>query len=178
MRKRITFALIIGTIIIIGAVFITWYLYENILSVYEDQALDSGQPITPICGNGVKDAGEQCDSSDLGGQTCQTLGYTNGTLSCNVDCTFNVDACFDVSEPSTDGTTGGGSSGGGGGGGGGAGGGGGTGGGTGGTADGEQPATDSTICQNAQNNGLCDGLDLTYGEGYKELCCSEHNLCC
>jgi hypothetical protein len=41
------------------------------------------------------------------------------------------------------------------------------------------PATsDQTICQNAQNNNLCDGLDITYGEGYRTLCCSEHNLCC
>lgn len=38
--------------------------------------------------------------------------------------------------------------------------------------------TDQTICQNAQNNNLCGGLDLTYGEGYRTLCCSEHNLCC
>jgi len=33
-------------------------------------------------------------------------------------------------------------------------------------------------CQNAQNNGLCDGLDIAYGSGYKAACCGEHNLCC
>ena len=38
--------------------------------------------------------------------------------------------------------------------------------------------TDQIICQNAQNNNLCNGLDLTYGEGYQTICCSEHNLCC
>lgn len=34
------------------------------------------------------------------------------------------------------------------------------------------------ICQNAQNNGLCNGLDILYGQGYQAACCSEHNLCC
>lgn len=38
--------------------------------------------------------------------------------------------------------------------------------------------TDSGICQNAQNNGLCAGLDLAYGEGYRSSCCIEHSLCC
>lgn len=38
--------------------------------------------------------------------------------------------------------------------------------------------SDQTICQNAQNDNLCNGLDLAYGQGYKDLCCEEHNLCC
>lgn len=42
------------------------------------------------------------------------------------------------------------------------------------------PATtsDDSICTNAQNDNLCDGLDVAYGEGYKALCCSEHGACC
>lgn len=38
--------------------------------------------------------------------------------------------------------------------------------------------TDMNICQNAQTNGFCDGLDLIYGEGYKDACCKEYTLCC
>jgi flagellin-like protein len=34
------------------------------------------------------------------------------------------------------------------------------------------------ICENAENAGLCDGLDILYGEGYKDACCSEHGFCC
>ena len=34
------------------------------------------------------------------------------------------------------------------------------------------------ICQNADSNTLCDGLDIVYGFGYKAACCSEHILCC
>ena len=33
-------------------------------------------------------------------------------------------------------------------------------------------------CQDAQDNALCDGLDLIYGIGYQATCCSEHQLCC
>ncbi len=36
----------------------------------------------------------------------------------------------------------------------------------------------SAACQNAQDNGLCAGLDIVYGEGYQATCCSEHGLCC
>jgi len=40
------------------------------------------------CGNGVIDAGEYCDSSDLNNETCISLGYDQGTLKCTVNCTF------------------------------------------------------------------------------------------
>lgn len=51
----------------------------------------------------------------------------------------------------------------------------------GGSSGGEAPVeytTDLTICTNAQNSGLCNGLDIAYGEGYKVACCSERGLCC
>ena len=35
-----------------------------------------------------------------------------------------------------------------------------------------------SICQNAEDGGLCGGLDLVFGEGYQVACCSEHSLCC
>ncbi len=38
--------------------------------------------------------------------------------------------------------------------------------------------TDFNICQNAQNSGLCAGLDIVYGVGYQSTCCSEHTFCC
>ena len=38
--------------------------------------------------------------------------------------------------------------------------------------------SNSNTCQNAQNNGLCAGLDIAYGSGYQAACCSEHGLCC
>lgn len=40
------------------------------------------------------------------------------------------------------------------------------------------PISAESACQNAETNGLCDGLDIVYGIGYKAACCSEHGLCC
>ncbi len=61
----------------------------------------------PVCGNGVIDAGEQCDQDNLDGMTCHDvvpLLYPEGTglLACNPpgapdECTFNVDGCVAAS---------------------------------------------------------------------------------
>ena len=45
------------------------------------------------CGNEQIDAGEDCDGGQLGGQTCQTLGYDGGVLSCFPSCFFNESGC-------------------------------------------------------------------------------------
>jgi len=47
-----------------------------------------------FCGDGVVDPGEDCDGTNLSEQTCQTLGYDSGDLTCNPDCTFNFQECF------------------------------------------------------------------------------------
>ena len=39
-------------------------------------------------------------------------------------------------------------------------------------------SSSSPICQDAEDNGLCDGLDLVYGAGYQAGCCTEYSLCC
>lgn len=44
------------------------------------------------CGNGAIDGDEQCESGDLGGGTCQGLGYDNGTLECD-NCRFDPSGC-------------------------------------------------------------------------------------
>ena len=46
-----------------------------------------------VCGNGVKESGEQCDGSDLNSATCVSRGYDRGTLSCKADCTFDTSSC-------------------------------------------------------------------------------------
>lgn len=48
----------------------------------------------PVCGDGVIDAGEDCDGSQLGGQACADVGnFTGGTLACAGDCAWDVSAC-------------------------------------------------------------------------------------
>ncbi|MCQ3943904.1 MAG: hypothetical protein DPW22_11950 [Alphaproteobacteria bacterium] len=62
------------------------------------------------CGNGVKDGAEACDGKDLGGITCQILGFKGGALSCqatscqldpNTCCT---DTCVNVGDTQCQGT--------------------------------------------------------------------------
>jgi trypsin-like peptidase len=45
------------------------------------------------CGNGVRESGENCDGSDLAGQTCQSLGFGGGTLACTASCSFSTSGC-------------------------------------------------------------------------------------
>lgn len=53
---------------------------------------DTDEPAS--CGDGQIDAGEACDTSDLDGETCETLGYSGGALACADDCLdFDVSGC-------------------------------------------------------------------------------------
>jgi hypothetical protein len=47
-------------------------------------AIIAGTQSIPACGdNAINVAGEQCDGTDLGGESCVTLGFTGGTLVCS-----------------------------------------------------------------------------------------------
>ena len=46
------------------------------------------------CGDGIIDGEEQCDGADLGGQTCQSFGFTGGTLGCRTSCDVDLSGCF------------------------------------------------------------------------------------
>jgi len=54
---------------------------------------DCAQP-GPVCGDGIIDPGEDCDTLDLGGTSCTELGgFTGGSLSCDAFCNFDLNAC-------------------------------------------------------------------------------------
>ena len=54
-------------------------------------ALDGGG--LPACGDdAINVAGEQCDGTDLGGETCVTLGFAGGSLAC-ASCLLDTSAC-------------------------------------------------------------------------------------
>jgi hypothetical protein len=51
----------------------------------------------PRCGDGVRNQpGEVCDGTDLGGATCQSVGFLGGTLACQSDCRFDASGCTGV----------------------------------------------------------------------------------
>jgi cysteine-rich repeat protein len=48
-----------------------------------------------LCGDNTVQANESCDGSNLNGQTCQTLGFSGGVLTCAVSCDdFDATGCF------------------------------------------------------------------------------------
>lgn len=64
-------------------------------SCYEwggDQNCTCANGVCELCGNNVKDPGEQCDGNQLGGATCQSQGFDGGTLSCS-QCLLNTSGC-------------------------------------------------------------------------------------
>ncbi len=83
--------------------FISLILLSVFLGVYFTSAqYNITADIPSICGNNVLDSGEECDGSDLGGQTCQSRGYVGGILVCGIGCVFDVSGC---SVPGTGGAT-------------------------------------------------------------------------
>ncbi len=46
------------------------------------------------CGNGLRDGAEACDGGDLGGATCETLGFVEGSLACGDDCRLDTSLCL------------------------------------------------------------------------------------
>jgi hypothetical protein len=58
-----------------------------------------------FCGNGVVDPGEQCDGDDLGGVSCEGLGFAAGTVACAPGCRLDTSGCVAVRLPATGQTT-------------------------------------------------------------------------
>ena len=50
-----------------------------------------------LCGNGIIESDEQCDGTNLGSDSCVTLGYAGGTLVCNGSCRFDTGGCTEDS---------------------------------------------------------------------------------
>lgn len=46
-----------------------------------------------VCGNGIVEFNEQCDGTDFGGATCESLGFSGGTLGCTPSCTYDTSNC-------------------------------------------------------------------------------------
>ncbi|MFH0955139.1 MAG: hypothetical protein V1777_03475 [Candidatus Micrarchaeota archaeon] len=63
----------------------------------------AGEPPAAICGNNTIEGTEQCDTTDLNGQTCLTKDFNGGILTCNSNCTFNTGACTTITYQCSDG---------------------------------------------------------------------------
>lgn len=58
----------------------------------------------PGCGDAQIQTGESCDGANLGGSTCESVGFDGGTLSCSSVCTLITTSCvIDTNPPSSGG---------------------------------------------------------------------------
>lgn len=69
----------------------TFNIYNEVFA--EQSATIEATIKTSVCGNHVREGGEQCDSSNLGGKNCSKLGFSGGTLDCSASCEFDTTAC-------------------------------------------------------------------------------------
>lgn len=58
----------------------------------------------PGCGDSLIQSGETCDGSNLGGATCESVGFDEGSLSCSSVCTLITSSCAFVVDTGTGGT--------------------------------------------------------------------------
>jgi hypothetical protein len=60
-----------------------------------------------VCGDGIVEGREDCESKNLNGETCKTLGFMAGKLRCDPSCSFNSSKCvpFPESKPDPDSTS-------------------------------------------------------------------------
>ncbi len=47
-----------------------------------------------FCGDGILQFGEFCDGSNFNGESCESLGFAGGFLTCDFSCSFDVSGCF------------------------------------------------------------------------------------
>ena len=62
--------------------------------------------LVPGCGNEVIESGEECDGTTFGGATCNSQGFTSGSISCTASCFLNTTSCI-YTPPSSGGGGGG-----------------------------------------------------------------------
>lgn len=66
----------------------------NYILYFLNQGPEPSAIVYATCGNNIKEVGEDCDGTDLGGKTCANFGYTGGTLNCRpISCVFDKSAC-------------------------------------------------------------------------------------
>lgn len=107
MKKKFFF---FGIIIILIVFAISCFLFFLKISAQISSSNVTATVKISVCGNNIKEGGEQCDGTDLNGQTCSAQGFSGGILTCNPDCTFNTSHCTSGGGGGTSGGSGGGSS--------------------------------------------------------------------
>lgn len=81
-----------------------WLMFVVLKPIYGQssmQTIDATVQIS-VCGNSTVEGGEDCEGNDLSSNTCRTLGYSSGSLSCDISCSFDTFSCLTASSDSDD----------------------------------------------------------------------------
>lgn len=91
MRKISPIFLILGLVILGGLIF-------GFCEVWAQASSTTATVQVDLCVNRNEtiEGDEQCDGSNLNGQSCVSLGYKSGDLGCEANCTFDVSGCTTV----------------------------------------------------------------------------------
>jgi len=104
--KKIQIHVAVITLTVIVSVFAGTRVYAQIMTgipVGGDAEIQITARVSG-CGDNITQSnlGEQCDGSDLNSQSCQTLGFDSGSVSCRLSCIFETSDCnIDSSSIST-----------------------------------------------------------------------------
>jgi len=92
LRKQTAIPLLFS-LLVLGGIF--WENYKSLAAT--GGSVDATIKIS-ICGNHIREGGEQCDLNNLGGKTCSRLGFSGGDLSCSSACGFDTSGCVTDAE--------------------------------------------------------------------------------
>jgi hypothetical protein len=89
-------ALLVGLTSLFLIFFNTSFSKINLVQAETTETTDSIDATvkTSVCGNGEIEGGEDCEGEDLNNQTCISLGYASGDLSCDIACSFDTSECI------------------------------------------------------------------------------------
>jgi len=81
---------------VLAGVTYNFIIYTNSTGGYSstDDCASCKATNTVLCGNGLIDAGEECDGINLDGALCTDFGHELGSLSCTSACAYNYSNCY------------------------------------------------------------------------------------
>lgn len=80
---------------IILFVFFLILIFSNLQIAFADELKDITSTIkVAVCGDGIVEGGEECERENLNGKTCENLGYGEGSLTCDIACSFDISGCL------------------------------------------------------------------------------------
>jgi hypothetical protein len=71
-----------------------YFSFNDVACHHSLRDCDAGVPLNcEVCGDNQRQGDEACDGADLGGSTCEGLGFDGGVLLCNDSCEFDTSMC-------------------------------------------------------------------------------------